>query len=99
MVAHLHNDSAGAGVMAVFLTPNLGVSTVLSSSFYAIFNLFAGFAINPPSIPGWWIWVCPPPPQQAFTAADGNMVLQITPHMPQLQNSQKAQGASRPGLS
>ena len=45
--------------MAVFLTPNLGVSTVLSSSFYAIFNLFAGFAINPPSIPGWWIWVSP----------------------------------------
>ncbi|KAK9826285.1 hypothetical protein WJX74_005739 [Apatococcus lobatus] len=44
------------GVMAVFLTPNLGVSTVLSSSFYAIFNVFAGFAINPPSIPGWWIW-------------------------------------------
>ena len=46
-----------AGVMAVFLTPNLAVATVLSSSFYAIFNVFAGFAINPPSIPGWWIWV------------------------------------------
>ena len=46
--------------MAVFLTPNLGVATVLSSSFYAIFNVFAGFAITPPSIPGWWIWVCAP---------------------------------------
>ncbi len=55
--------------MAVFLTPNLAVATVLSSSFYAVFNVFAGFAINPPSIPGWWIWVSSPS-QQLFLLPD-----------------------------
>ncbi|KAK9856815.1 hypothetical protein WJX84_004570 [Apatococcus fuscideae] len=44
------------GSLCVFVTANVRHANILGSTFYTIFNLFAGFAIAPPSIPGWWIW-------------------------------------------
>ena len=43
------------GIACVALTPNLLVAAVLSSAFYGLFNLFAGFVAPKPTIPGWWI--------------------------------------------
>mmetsp|Transcript_9242 Transcript_9242/g.27733 ORF Transcript_9242/g.27733 Transcript_9242/m.27733 type:complete len:1604 (+) Transcript_9242:484-5295(+) len=45
------------GLMAVSLTPNVPVANVLSSTFYGLWNLTAGFIIPAGSIPGWWIWM------------------------------------------
>ncbi|KAK9829075.1 hypothetical protein WJX72_003763 [[Myrmecia] bisecta] len=45
------------GVIAVAITPNLMVAAVLSGSFYGLFNLFAGFVIPLPKIPGWVVWI------------------------------------------
>ena len=36
------------GVMAVAVTPNLMLAAVLSSGFYSMWNLFAGFIIPRP---------------------------------------------------
>ncbi|KAK7840659.1 abc transporter g family member 35 [Quercus suber] len=36
------------GILLVSLTPNAMLSTILSSAFYTIFNLFAGFLIPIP---------------------------------------------------
>eukprot|EP00850_Spirogloea_muscicola_P013086 SM000087S23368 [mRNA] locus=s87:336767:345436:+ [translate_table: standard] len=50
------------GMMAVALTPTQQLAAVVSSAFYSIWNLFSGFLIPAPSIPGWWIWfywICP----------------------------------------
>ena len=37
-------------------TPNLMVAAILSGAFYGLFNLFAGFVIPRPNIPGWYLW-------------------------------------------
>ncbi|CAO2820693.1 unnamed protein product [Amaranthus hypochondriacus] len=50
------------GMMCVGLTPNASVSAIISSAFYSIWNLFAGFLIPRPRIPVWWrwyYWACP----------------------------------------
>ncbi|XWS57389.1 hypothetical protein CRYUN_Cryun09bG0170100 [Craigia yunnanensis] len=45
------------GMSLVSLTPNFILASILSSVFYTLFNLFAGFLIPQPQIPGWWIWL------------------------------------------
>ncbi|XP_058074641.1 ABC transporter G family member 39-like [Magnolia sinica] len=50
------------GMMAVGMTPNHDIAAIVSSAFYAIWNLFAGFLIPRPRIPVWWrwyYWACP----------------------------------------
>ncbi|XP_042517441.1 pleiotropic drug resistance protein 1-like isoform X2 [Macadamia integrifolia] len=50
------------GMMAVGVTPNQHIASIVSSAFYAIWNLFSGFIIPRPSIPIWWrwyYWACP----------------------------------------
>ncbi|KAK8914333.1 Pleiotropic drug resistance protein 3 [Platanthera zijinensis] len=50
------------GMMIMSLTPNVQVGAVIATACYAIFNLFSGFIIPHPHIPGWWIWLynaCP----------------------------------------
>ncbi|KAL8130556.1 LOW QUALITY PROTEIN: hypothetical protein V2J09_019711 [Rumex salicifolius] len=50
------------GMMLVSLTPNFQAASIIASTFYSMFNLFAGFLITKPRIPGWWIWLyylCP----------------------------------------
>jgi len=50
------------GMMMVGLTPNYNVSSVASTAFYAIWNLFSGFLIPRTRIPVWWrwfYWICP----------------------------------------
>lgn len=50
------------GMMAVGLTPNHNIASIVSSAFYAIWNLFSGFIIPRTRIPVWWrwyYWVCP----------------------------------------
>nr|XP_010910610.1 ABC transporter G family member 36 [Elaeis guineensis] len=50
------------GMMAVGLTPNQNIASIVSSAFYAIWNLFSGFIIPRPRIPVWWrwyYWACP----------------------------------------
>jgi ABC-type multidrug transport system ATPase subunit/ABC-type multidrug transport system permease subunit len=44
------------GQMAVALTPNVQLASVVSSFFYSFFNLFAGFLIPVPRMPWWWRW-------------------------------------------
>ncbi|XP_058109090.1 ABC transporter G family member 31-like [Magnolia sinica] len=44
------------GLMAVGLTPTQHFAAVVSSAFYSLWNLMAGFLIAKPNIPGWWIW-------------------------------------------
>lgn len=44
------------GMMTVAITPNHNVAAVISSFFYAIWNLFSGFVIPRPAIPVWWRW-------------------------------------------
>ncbi|XP_042485297.1 pleiotropic drug resistance protein 1-like [Macadamia integrifolia] len=46
------------GMMAVGVTPNQHISSIVSSAFYALWNLFSGFIIPRPSIPIWWRWYC-----------------------------------------
>lgn len=43
-----------AGMMAVAVTPNMKLAAVCSAYFYSLFNLFAGFTITQPNMPGWW---------------------------------------------
>ncbi|XP_015874836.3 pleiotropic drug resistance protein 3 isoform X1 [Ziziphus jujuba] len=45
------------GMMLVSLTPNFMIAGIISSVFYTLFNLFAGFLIPEPDIPKWWIWL------------------------------------------
>ncbi|XP_078168194.1 ABC transporter G family member 36-like [Carex rostrata] len=50
------------GMMAVGLTPNYNVATIVASFFFGIWNLFSGFLITKAQIPVWWIWyywICP----------------------------------------
>ncbi|KAJ0971263.1 hypothetical protein J5N97_019222 [Dioscorea zingiberensis] len=50
------------GMMAVALTPNSDIAAIVSTAFYAIWNVFAGFLIPRPKIPIWWrwyFWACP----------------------------------------
>ena len=52
--------SRGAGMMAVAVTPNMKLAAVCSAYFYSLFNLFAGFTITQPNMPGWWYAsICP----------------------------------------
>ncbi|KAG8375439.1 hypothetical protein BUALT_Bualt10G0100100 [Buddleja alternifolia] len=44
------------GMMTVAVTPNHNVAAIVSSFFYAIWNLFSGFIIPRPRIPVWWRW-------------------------------------------
>ncbi|CAO2183378.1 unnamed protein product [Urochloa humidicola] len=46
------------GMMAVGLTPSYHVASIVSSAFYAIWNLFSGFIIPRPKTPIWWKWYC-----------------------------------------
>ncbi|XP_015873783.3 ABC transporter G family member 31 [Ziziphus jujuba] len=50
------------GMMAVGLTPSQHMAAVVSSAFYSLWNLLAGFLVPKPKIPGWWVWfyyICP----------------------------------------
>ncbi|KAL4312829.1 hypothetical protein GQ457_01G039730 [Hibiscus cannabinus] len=50
------------GMMAVAVTPNYHIASIVSSAFYGIWNLFSGFIVPRPSIPVWWRWyyyICP----------------------------------------
>ncbi|WVZ73261.1 hypothetical protein U9M48_021589 [Paspalum notatum var. saurae] len=50
------------GMMAVGLTPNYNIASIVSSAFYGIWNLFSGFIIPRPRMPVWWrwySWACP----------------------------------------
>lgn len=50
------------GMMAVSITPNHQVASIVAAAFYSLFNLFSGFFIPKPKIPKWWIWyywICP----------------------------------------
>ncbi|XP_043709771.1 pleiotropic drug resistance protein 1-like [Telopea speciosissima] len=44
------------GMMAVALTPNQHMASIVSSAFYAIWNVFSGFLIPRTRIPVWWRW-------------------------------------------
>ncbi|CAL1399870.1 unnamed protein product [Linum trigynum] len=44
------------GMMTVAITPNHHIASIISSFFYSIWNLFAGFIVPRPSIPVWWRW-------------------------------------------
>eukprot|EP01018_Ginkgo_biloba_P004087 Gb_05443 [translate_table: standard] len=50
------------GMMTVSLTPDHNFAAIVSAAFYALWNLFSGFLIPRPRIPGWWkwyYWACP----------------------------------------
>ncbi|XP_041014876.1 pleiotropic drug resistance protein 1-like [Juglans microcarpa x Juglans regia] len=50
------------GMLTVAVTPNHHISSIVSSAFYALWNLFSGFIIPRPRIPIWWrwySWACP----------------------------------------
>ncbi|KAJ8510203.1 hypothetical protein OPV22_000637 [Ensete ventricosum] len=50
------------GMMTVSLSPNHQVAAIFAATFYSVFNLFSGFFIPRPRIPGWWVWyywICP----------------------------------------
>ncbi|KAG6550030.1 hypothetical protein Mapa_008543 [Marchantia paleacea] len=50
------------GMMAVALTPNHQLASIVAAFFYSIFNLFSGFLVTKTRIPVWWIWyywACP----------------------------------------
>ncbi|GFP99541.1 pleiotropic drug resistance protein 1 [Phtheirospermum japonicum] len=44
------------GMMTVAVTPNHNVASIISSFFYALWNLFCGFIVPRPRIPVWWRW-------------------------------------------
>ncbi|KAG2598994.1 hypothetical protein PVAP13_5KG412600 [Panicum virgatum] len=46
------------GMMAVGITPNAHIAAIISSAFYAIWNLFSGFIVPRPKVPIWWRWYC-----------------------------------------
>ncbi|PON90757.1 ABC type transporter protein [Trema orientale] len=50
------------GMMTVAVTPNHNIAAIVSSAFYAIWNLFSGFIIPRTRMPIWWrwyFWACP----------------------------------------
>ncbi|KAK9054723.1 hypothetical protein SSX86_025802 [Deinandra increscens subsp. villosa] len=50
------------GMMTVSVTPNEQIAAIFAAGFYLLFNIFSGFYIPRPKIPGWWIWyywICP----------------------------------------
>ncbi|KAJ1691234.1 hypothetical protein LUZ63_015389 [Rhynchospora breviuscula] len=50
------------GMMAVAMTPNSDIAAIVSTAFYFLWNIFAGFLIPRPRIPVWWrwySWACP----------------------------------------
>ncbi|CAN0919781.1 ABC transporter G family member 40 [Linum grandiflorum] len=44
------------GMMAVAVTPNHHIASIVSSAFYSLWNLFSGFIVPRPKIPVWWRW-------------------------------------------
>ncbi|XP_027349846.1 pleiotropic drug resistance protein 1-like isoform X2 [Abrus precatorius] len=44
------------GMMSVAVTPNQHISSIVSSAFYSVWNLFSGFIVPRPRIPVWWRW-------------------------------------------
>ncbi|KAG2405948.1 Pleiotropic drug resistance protein [Vigna angularis] len=44
------------GMMAVAMTPNQHISTIISAGFYSVWNIFSGFIVPRPRIPVWWRW-------------------------------------------
>ncbi|CAM6091398.1 unnamed protein product [Calypogeia fissa] len=44
------------GMMCISITPNAQIAAILSSAFYGLWNLFAGFSIARPQVPIWWRW-------------------------------------------
>ncbi|XP_065867193.1 pleiotropic drug resistance protein 1-like [Euphorbia lathyris] len=46
------------GMMVVAVSPNHHIASIISSAFYAIWNLFSGFVIPRPRTPVWWRWYC-----------------------------------------
>ncbi|KMZ75717.1 ABC transporter G family member 29 [Zostera marina] len=44
------------GMMAVGLTPNSTIASIVSTIFYSIWNIFGGFIIPRTRIPKWWRW-------------------------------------------
>ncbi|KAH9288446.1 hypothetical protein KI387_032563 [Taxus chinensis] len=50
------------GMLTVSITPNAQFGAIIASTFYFLFNLFSGFVVPKPDIPGWWVWyywICP----------------------------------------
>ncbi|KAK3411003.1 hypothetical protein EUGRSUZ_J03025 [Eucalyptus grandis] len=50
------------GMMTMGMTPNHHIASIVSSSFYGIWNLFSGFIVPRTRIPIWWrwyYWACP----------------------------------------
>ncbi|XVF24885.1 hypothetical protein REPUB_Repub13aG0166000 [Reevesia pubescens] len=50
------------GMLTVAITPNFQIAGVISTAFYAIWNLFTGFLVPHTRIPVWWrwnYWLCP----------------------------------------
>ncbi|TYI14672.1 hypothetical protein ES332_A08G135800v1 [Gossypium tomentosum] len=50
------------GMMTVAITPNYHIAGIISTAFYAIWNLFIGFLVPRTKIPIWWrwnYWICP----------------------------------------
>ncbi|XP_024964759.1 pleiotropic drug resistance protein 1-like isoform X3 [Cynara cardunculus var. scolymus] len=50
------------GMMTVAVTPNHNIAAIISSAFYALWNLFSGFIVPRTRIPIWWRWyyyICP----------------------------------------
>ncbi|KDP36997.1 hypothetical protein JCGZ_06053 [Jatropha curcas] len=50
------------GMMAVAVSPNHHIASIISSAFYGMWNLFSGFVIPRTRMPVWWrwyYWVCP----------------------------------------
>ncbi|KAB1204550.1 Pleiotropic drug resistance protein 1 [Morella rubra] len=50
------------GMMSVAVTPNHNISAIVSSAFYAIWNLFSGFIVPRTRMPifwRWYYWACP----------------------------------------
>jgi len=50
------------GMMWVSLSPNSEIASVIAGFFYSFFNVFSGFFIPRPQLPGWWVWysyICP----------------------------------------
>ncbi|XWS16999.1 hypothetical protein CRYUN_Cryun33cG0029900 [Craigia yunnanensis] len=50
------------GMMAVAVTPNFNIASIVSTFFVRIWNVFSGFIIPRTRIPIWWrwyYWICP----------------------------------------
>ncbi|XP_059459725.1 pleiotropic drug resistance protein 1-like [Corylus avellana] len=50
------------GMMTMAITPNHNIAAIVSSAFYAIWNVFSGFIVPQTRIPMWWrwyYWACP----------------------------------------